>query len=330
MITINYKNTIINYNNKLDYQINLENNNQEIIVIKNLNKKKQIQFKLFINGYKNLIINYDKNLNIDDKTFDVDSENHYIVSFILDENKEVSLIFNNKYEATDRRLVLSEFLYHDITLDPIHIDKVYIINLKRRADRKKLITQELTKVGIKNYEFINAVDGNDAEIKQKYKKLKKNKSKIKSAGHLGCLLSHKKVLKKAYSSNFKQVLILEDDIFFKSENFSKDLQNLEMCPWKIIFLGAPIADKKIFVNKWAFCGRFPGTYGYLIKRELIEEVLNYIKNMDNCIDLIFMKTLQKKDYCFILNDFILTDIKDSDTSKKKQVFQKYIDNLNKD
>ena len=40
MITINYKNTIINYNNKLDYQINLENNNQEIIVIKNLNKKK--------------------------------------------------------------------------------------------------------------------------------------------------------------------------------------------------------------------------------------------------------------------------------------------------
>jgi len=68
----------------------------------------------------------------------------------------------------------------------------------------------------------------------------------------------------------------------------------------------------------------------LIKRELIEEVLNYIKNMDNCIDLIFMKTLQKKDYCFILNDFILTDIKDSDTSKKKQVFQKYIDNLNKD
>jgi GR25 family glycosyltransferase involved in LPS biosynthesis len=322
MITINYKNTIINYNNKLDYQINLENNNEEIIVIKNLNKKKQIQFKLFINGYKNLII--------DDKTFNVDSENYYIVSFILEENQEANLIFNNRYDAQDRRLLLSEFLYNDITLDPIHIDKVYIINLKRRSDRKKLIIKELAKVGIKNYEFINAVDGNDAEIKEKYKKLKKNKSKIKSAGHLGCLLSHKKVLKKAYSDNFKQVLILEDDIFFKSEDFTKELQNLEMCPWKIIFLGAPIADKKIFINKWAFCSRFPGTYGYLIKRELIGEVLNYIKNMDNCIDLIFMKTLQKKDYCFILNDFILTDIKDSDTSKKKQVFQKYIDNLNKD
>ena len=144
------------------------------------------------------------------------------------------------------------------------------------------------------------------------------------------ILSHKKVLKKAYSSNLKQILILEDDIFFKNENFNEELQNLEMCPWKIIFLGAPIADKKIFINKWAFCNRFPGTYGYLIKRELIEEVLKYIKNMENCIDLIFMKTLQKKDYCFILNDFILTDIKDSDTSKKKQVFQKYIDNLNKD
>ena len=40
MITIYYKNTIINYNNKLEYQISLENNDQEIIVIKNLNKKK--------------------------------------------------------------------------------------------------------------------------------------------------------------------------------------------------------------------------------------------------------------------------------------------------
>lgn len=87
--------------------------------------------------------------------------------------------------------MLSEFLYNDITLDPIHIDKVYIINLKRRSDRKKLIIKELTKVGIKNYEFIEAVDGNDADIKEKYRKLKKNKSKIKSAGHLGCLLSHK-------------------------------------------------------------------------------------------------------------------------------------------
>lgn len=321
MITINYKNTIINYNNKLDYQINLDNN-EEIIIIKNINKKKQIQFKLFINGYKNL--------SIDDKNFDIDSENHFIVSFILEENQEVNLIFNNIYEAQDRRLVLSEFLYNDITLDPIHIDKVYIINLKRRSDRKKLIIKELAKVGIKNYEFIEAVDGNDADIKEKYKKLKKNKSKIKSAGHLGCLLSHKKALKKAYSDNLKQILILEDDIFFKSDNFSKDIKSLEMCPWKIIFLGAPIADKKIFINKWAFCGRFPGTYGYLIKRKLIEEVLNLIKDMNNCIDLIFMKTLQKKDYCFILNDFILTDIKDSDTSKKKQVFQKYIDNLNKD
>jgi len=322
MITINYKNTIINYNDKLEYQINFDNNEQEIIIIKNLNKKKQIQFKLFINGYHNL--------SIDDKNFNIDNENHYITSFILNENQEVNLLFNNKYETQERKLILSELLYHDITNDPIQIDKVYIINLKRRDDRKKLIKQELAKVGIKNYEFIDAVDGKDNKTKEKFKKLKKNKSKIKTAGHLGCLLSHKKVLKKAYSKKYKQVLILEDDIFFKSENFSEEIKSLEMCPWKIIFLGAPIADKKIFINKWAFCKKFPGTYGYLIKRELIEEVLKYIKDMENCIDLIFMKTLQKKDYCFILNDFILTDIKDSDTSKKKQVFQKYIDNLNKE
>ena len=321
MITINYKNIIINNNDKNDYQLNLEDD-EEIIIIQNINKKKQIQFKLYINGYNNICI--------ENKNYNIDNENNYIVSFILEENQEIKLIFNNKYDILDRKLILNEFLYNSISNNPIFVDKVYIINLERRSDRKKKIIEELNKVGIKNYEFINAVDGNDSKIQNLYKKLKKNNSKIKSAGHLGCLLSHKKVLKKAYSDNFKQILILEDDIFFKSENFSKDIQSLEMCPWNIIFLGAPIADKKLFINKWAYCKRFPGTYGYIIKRRLIKEVLILIKNMNNCIDLIFMKTLQKKDYCFILNDFILTDIKDSDTSKKKQVFQKYIDNLNKD
>ena len=269
MITINYKNTIINNNDKIDYQLNLEDD-EENIIIHNINKKKQIQFKLFINGYKNVCI--------ENKNYNIDNENNYIVSFILEENQEIKLIFNNKYDTLDRKLILNEFLYNSISNNPIFVDKVYIINLERRSDRKKKIIEELNKVGIKNYEFINAVDGNDSKIQNLYKKLKKNKSKIKSAGHLGCLLSHKKALKKAYSSKLNQILILEDDVFFKNDNFYEELQSLEMCPWNIIFLGAPIADKKIFINKWAYCKRFPGTYGYIIKRELIDEVLRLIKN----------------------------------------------------
>ena len=147
---------------------------------------------------------------------------------------------------------------------------------------------------------------------------------------LGYKPVNKKALNKAFADDSNQSLILEDDIFFKSNNFINELKNIIICPWKIIFLGAPILEKKIFLNKWAHCDKFPGTYGYIIKKELIQKTLSLINNMENSIDLIFMKHLHKYDYCFILNDFVLTDIVDSDTSKKKPIFQKLIDNLNKD
>jgi GR25 family glycosyltransferase involved in LPS biosynthesis len=321
MTIIKYNDLIIKENSN-KYKI-LFNDKINTIVIQNDNSLTQIQFKLTINGFNNFSLE-NNNYNIEEHTV-------YFISFILEKNQEIKINFYNNNNS-EKYIVIEELSENIInTNQQISIDKVYIINLERRSDRKKKIITELHKVGITNYEFINAIDGKNPDIHTMYKKLKdEKKSKLKSSGHLGCLLSHTKALNKAWDDGFKQSLIIEDDIFFKSNNFVNELKNIVICPWKIIFLGAPIMEKKIFLNKWAHCNKFPGTYGYIIKRELIQKTLTLINKMNNCIDLIFMKYLQKSNFCFILNDFVLTDIVDSDTSKKKKKFQKLINNLNRD
>lgn len=325
---IKYNNMIMNKENLDKYTISLNDNNNNLIIINNNNVLTQIQFNLTIKGFNNFSLENTKN-NIN---YDISDNTVYFISFILEINQEIKINFYNNKLDKNNYIILEKISENVININnPIKIDKVYIINLEKRIDRKNKILDELKKVGITNYEFITAIDGNKSIIHKKYKELKhKKKSKLKSSGHLGCLLSHKKALIKAFADNSNQSLILEDDIFFKSSNFINELKNIIICPWKIIFLGAPILQKKIFLNKWAHCNKFPGTYGYIIKKELIHNTLSLIKNMENSIDLIFMKYLQKNDYCFILNDFVLTDIVDSDTSKKKPIFQKLIDNLNKD
>jgi GR25 family glycosyltransferase involved in LPS biosynthesis len=322
MTIIKYDDLIIKENSN-KYRI-LFNDNNNTIVIHNENSLTQIQFKLTIKGFNNFSLE-NNNYNIEENTI-------YFISFILEKNQEIKINFYNNNSEKEKNVIIEELSENIInTNQQISVDKVYIINLERRHDRKKKIITELQKVGITNYEFINAIDGKNPDIYKMYKKLKdEKKSKLKSSGHLGCLLSHIKALNKAYDDGFKQSLIIEDDIFFKSNNFINELKNIVICPWKIIFLGAPIIEKKIFLNKWAHCNKFPGTYGYIIKRELIQKILTLINKMNNCIDLIFMKYLHKHNYCFILNDFVLTDIDDSDTSKKKKIFQKLINNLNRD
>lgn len=322
MAIIIYNDLIIKKKNN-KYKI-LFDDNSNIISIKNDKISRQIQFKLRIRGFYNF--------SLENKNYDIEEDTVYFISFILEKNQEININFYNNNLDNEKNIIIEDLSEHKISDNQkIIIDKVYIINLERRPDRKEKILSELLKVGITNYEFINAIDGKNPDVYKMYKKLKyEKKSKIKTAGHLGCLLSHVNALKKAYNDGFKQSLIIEDDIFFKNNNFLDELKNIVMCPWKIIFLGAPIIEKKIFLNKWAYCNKFPGTYGYIIKRELIKKTLSLINKMNNCIDLIFIKSIQKSNYCFILNDFVLTDINDSDTSKKRKIFQKLINNLNRD
>ena len=107
----------------------------------------------------------------------------------------------------------------------INWDHTYIINLKRRPDRKELMKEKLKKIGIENYEFVNGVDGQSEKISKEFSKRKKN-TRIANSGHFGCILSHVKVIKNAIKNGYKQIMVLEDDIEF-NENFMDLIKNIE-------------------------------------------------------------------------------------------------------
>lgn len=75
----------------------------------------------------------------------------------------------------------------------INNTKKYIINLKRREDRKLNCIKEMEYIGWTNYEFFEAIDTNSYE---------------------GCGLSHMAIAKKLLDSNEDYIIVLEDDILF--------------------------------------------------------------------------------------------------------------------
>jgi len=71
--------------------------------------------------------------------------------------------------------------------------KKFIINLKRREDRKVNSIKEMEYMGWNNYEFFEGIDLNSYE---------------------GCGYSHMAVAKKFLETNDKYVIVLEDDLMF--------------------------------------------------------------------------------------------------------------------
>jgi len=71
--------------------------------------------------------------------------------------------------------------------------KKYIINLKRREDRRKKAIKEMEYVGWNNYELFEAIDTNS---------------------YIGCAKSHVALARKLLDSNEQYIIVVEDDLFF--------------------------------------------------------------------------------------------------------------------
>ncbi len=92
---------------------------------------------------------------------------------------------------------------------------IYIINLKRRTDRKKIMEFKIKKYNINNYSFFDAIDGSLPKYDNLYDLCHaKPGNLLNSRGAFGLLLTYIELLKDAYFNHYDKILILEDDISF--------------------------------------------------------------------------------------------------------------------
>lgn len=136
-------------------------------------------------------------------------------------NVKVSILndFNFNYLNLPREL--NQFVHYPIA-NTLTLDKIYMINLERRPERRLKMEQSFREIGLL-VEHIPAFDGQT--ITDEFL-LEKNINFLPgytdpyhhrpmTKGEIGCFLSHFYIWEKMIVENLNEILILEDDIRFE-------------------------------------------------------------------------------------------------------------------
>lgn len=159
-------------------------------------------------------------------------------------------------------------------------DHVYVLNLKRRPDRRRRMERVLSEAKIYDYEFWDAVDG-------------------MGDGAKGCALSHISIYEDIKAKGYKRPLILEDDIIFIN-NLHKSLLSLYDVPndWNLLYLGASDYNHVNCDVKEPFYkgSRIDGTFAYAVNGDIIDEVIRVSKSRTNIPIDTRLHAIQQKAY----------------------------------
>ncbi|XP_064649205.1 procollagen galactosyltransferase 1-like isoform X2 [Lineus longissimus] len=136
--------------------------------------------------------------------------------------------------------------------DKLGFDKVYVINLRRRPERRKRMVEALDYLGIEA-EFIDAVDGkqlNETYLDNLGVKMLPNYAdphtkRAMTYGEIGCFLSHYNVWMDVVKNDYGKIIIFEDDCRFEPlfrSRFDHNIQDAyaNVPDWDLIYLGRKI------------------------------------------------------------------------------------------
>ncbi|XP_011877481.1 PREDICTED: glycosyltransferase 25 family member isoform X1 [Vollenhovia emeryi] len=164
--------------------------------------------------------------------------------------------------------------------DTLGLDRIYMINLLRRPERRKRMQTLFKELGIRA-EIIDAVDGrtlNESSLKESgvvpmpeysdpYHK------RPMTMGEIGCFLSHYFVWQKVLEHGYKSIMVLEDDVRFepffrqKVDYVLAELSDLGI-EWDLIYMGRKrLVKSENLVNGSKFLVRAGYSYwtlGYIL------------------------------------------------------------------
>jgi hypothetical protein len=190
----------------------IKNNLKKYMIKIKSNEPQQLNFCLYEKLMKFVQIKHNK---ISYKYYHIPSDG-ILISCIITKDKPLEITIDPIDLCSEITIKqVHKKLHSELELINISWDNIFIINLKRRSDRKIDIQNKLNEQNINKYEFIEAIDGTESDINEQFTNAKKNLNiSIISAGHFACLLSHIKAIKLAKSRNYSSIMILEDDIYF--------------------------------------------------------------------------------------------------------------------
>lgn len=215
-----------------------------------------------------------------------------------------------------------------------NLDEVglYVINMKFRSDKRKRMTDELNKHGLKA-EFIDAIVGYNIDINKMINNdLINNKiHRELRRGEIGCYLSHIKTWETFMKSDNKYALILEDDAVFM-DNFKEKFKELLVeidFPFDVIYLNDNcehhFGEKCLYGKRKSKNLFMPGTvgyglYGYLLSKEGAKKLLDVALPIEMPVDDKIMMMYEKEELigCKCIKPYIFVNsIIDSDTMNIK-------------
>lgn len=206
-------------------------------------------------------------------------------------------------------------------------DKIYVINLKRRKDRKEDIIKAFPGV---NLTFIEAVDGNNLNQDQLIKEGKLNTSfydptGMVTMGIFACALSHKKAWDQALADGVKNALFLEDDVYsiiplIEGNNFSPQYQSIlndiKQFDWDLIHLGKKTADQMgINIGNNLVTPRYKSSYNgahaYAANKNMIKTLSEQYLPIQFAADVYLEEFYNSKFNIFTLRESLIRQVSDT-------------------
>lgn len=156
-----------------------------------------------------------------------------------------------------------------------YFDKIYIINLPERSDRRREMNAELKKIGWSlkegSIEYFPAIRPETAEP-------------FPSIGSKGCFLSHLQALKEARVTKAKRILMIEDDLAFSPQlkSFQDDIvEKLEKSQWGLAYLGhridTPSSKSKVYLTPYT--DKIHTTHFFAVNGLILDRLIDFLETL---------------------------------------------------
>ena len=170
--------------------------------------------------------------------------------------------------------------------------KTFVLNLKRRPDRKIKTSVMFENANINDYQFIEGIDGETLNLNLEIKNLFEGNDFGNRKGFIGCALSHYNIwLNLLRDESVDYYLIFEDD-FFLIDSFKDKLDEVKILLQKninsidLLFLGYHSRTENIYNNldqilhlkEYNSSEYVGGFFSYIITKNGAIKMLEYIKN----------------------------------------------------